>query len=50
MPKQLTPYNKHLVDKECIADLKNPKSLEAKFKQSKAYLGANGAFALFTSN
>jgi hypothetical protein len=20
-PKQLTPYNKHLVDKECIADL-----------------------------
>jgi hypothetical protein len=22
-PKQLTPYNAHLKDKECIADLKN---------------------------
>ena len=39
VPKQLTLYNKHLVDKECIADLKDPKSLEAKLKESKAYLG-----------
>jgi len=23
-PKQLTYYNKHLVDKECIADLRDP--------------------------
>jgi hypothetical protein len=31
VPKQLTPYNKHLVDKECIADLKDPQALEKKF-------------------
>ena len=30
VPKQLTPYNKHLVGKECMADLKDPKSLQAK--------------------
>jgi hypothetical protein len=23
VPKQLTPYNKHLVNKECIADYKD---------------------------
>jgi len=39
VPKQLTPQNKHLVDKECIADLKSPKALEKKFQESKAYLG-----------
>jgi len=38
IPKQRTPYNKHLVDKECIADLKDPKSVEAKFQASLAYL------------
>jgi hypothetical protein len=31
IPKQLTGKNKHLVDKECIADLKDPKALEKKF-------------------
>jgi hypothetical protein len=31
VPKQLTPENKHLVDKECIADYNDPKSLEKKF-------------------
>jgi hypothetical protein len=31
IPKQLTDKNKHLVDKECIADLKDPKALEKKF-------------------
>jgi len=39
IPKQLTEENKHLVDKECIADYNDPKSLEAKFQESKAYLG-----------
>jgi hypothetical protein len=31
IPKQLTDKNKHLVDKECIADLKDPKAVEKKF-------------------
>ena len=31
IPKQLTDKNKHLVDKECIADLNDPKALEKKF-------------------
>ena len=39
LPKQLTQYNKHLVDKECIVDYKDPKSLERKLKESKDYLG-----------
>jgi hypothetical protein len=30
IPKQLTPYNKHLVEKECIADLKDPQALKKK--------------------
>jgi hypothetical protein len=39
IPKQLTPYNKHLVDKECIADYKDPKSLEKKLNESISYVG-----------
>jgi hypothetical protein len=39
VPKQLTPYNKHKVDKECIADLKDPKALNKKFLESKTYIG-----------
>ena len=39
VPKQLTLYNKHLIGKECIADLKDPKSLQAKLQESKDYLG-----------
>ena len=39
IPKQLTPYNKHLVNKECIADYKDPKSLAKKLQDSKDYLG-----------
>ena len=39
VPKQLTIYNRHLVNKECIADLKDPKSLKAKLEASRAYLG-----------
>ena len=34
IPKQLTPENKHLVDKECIADYNSPESMAAKFKES----------------
>ena len=30
IPKQITKENKHLVDKECLADLKSKKSLAAK--------------------
>ena len=39
IPKQLTSYNKHLVDKECIADYNDPKNLENKLQESKDYLG-----------
>ena len=39
IPKQLTKENKHLVDTECIADLKSPSALKKKFNESKAYLG-----------
>lgn len=39
VPKQLTLYNKHLVDKECIADLKDPKAVAAKLQETKDYLG-----------
>lgn len=42
IPKQLTPYNKHLVDKDCIADYNDPASLKAKLKQSMDYLGSSG--------
>jgi len=39
IPKQKTPENEHLVDKECIADYKDKKSLENKLESSKTYLG-----------
>jgi len=42
IPKQLTPYNAHLVDKECIADYKaapdSKYSLLKKFQASNAYM------------
>jgi hypothetical protein len=39
IPKQITSKNKHLINKECLADLKSKKSLAAKFQESKNYLG-----------
>ena len=39
IPKQLTPYNEHLVEKECIADLNDKNSVDKKLKDSMDYLG-----------
>jgi hypothetical protein len=38
-PKQETPYNRHLKDKECIADLTSKASLKRKLQEIKDYLG-----------
>lgn len=38
-PKQLTPYNKHLKDTECIVDLKSPKALKRKLEETIDFLG-----------
>jgi hypothetical protein len=43
IPEQLTAKNKHLYDKECIADYKNPDGkygLNKKLEETHDYLGA----------
>jgi len=50
IPKQLTPENKHLVDKECIADYNSPESMAAKLKESTEYLGTPALNVIYSND
>ena len=39
IPKQITDQNRHLINKECLADYNDPASMRRKFLASKKYLG-----------